>query len=200
MDETVRVFTFSPLWGLPTSGPFGLKLEMCLRMAGIKYERVIADNLRKGPRRKSPWIEQGGVRMGDTTMILRHLGLDLEAGLEVRARAEGLGIARYAPDEIQALAQADVNAVSAWLDGKTWAVADHPTLTDATLFGLLAPAIWSSAETPAFSFVRRQPVITSYVERVRARFFPEVASAGAVNPALVSEYGPAGAVGPPAHI
>jgi hypothetical protein len=31
----MRLFTFAPAWGLPTAGPFGLKLEMCLRMLGV---------------------------------------------------------------------------------------------------------------------------------------------------------------------
>jgi glutathione S-transferase len=237
MSETLRVYTFSPLWGLPTSGPFGLKLEMALRMAGVAYRRVVADNPAKGPKRKSPWIEQGDVRIGDTTMILRHLGVDLESGLDARARAEGLalrslleehwhqvleyelfvdpigrhsvqkelgksvappmawlvarmlhrhfrrhlverGIARHAPQEIEFLGHADIDAVVAWLEGRTWALGDRPTLTDASLFGLLAPAAWSTADTPAFGYVRRQPTIIAYLERARAKYFPEVALAG----------------------
>lgn len=239
MNEPLSVFTFSPLWGLPTFGPFGLKLEMALRMAGIDYRRVVADNSGKGPKRKSPWIEQAGVRIGDTTLILRHLGVDLDGGLDARARAEGLalrclleehwhqvleyelfvdpvgrralqrelrrslappvawlvvrmlhrhlrrhlterGMARHSPDEIRQLGQADVDALVAWLDGRTWAVADRPTLTDASLFGLLAPAAWSTADTPVFGHLRRQPVIMAYLERARSRYFPEVAVAAGV--------------------
>ena len=46
----LRVFTFPPAWDLPTSGPFGLKLEACLRMLDVPYERVFEGDSRKGPK------------------------------------------------------------------------------------------------------------------------------------------------------
>lgn len=83
--STLRVFTFHPAWGLPTAGPFGLKLEACLRMLGVPYERVYENDNRKGPKRKSPWIEDDGVRMGDTECILEHIhrtrGVQLDEAL-----------------------------------------------------------------------------------------------------------------------
>jgi glutathione S-transferase len=86
MPGGLRVFTFSPAWGLPTAGPFGLKLEVCLRMLDLPYERVYEDDARKGPKRKSPWIEDGALRMGDTELILGHLertrGLALDRDLD----------------------------------------------------------------------------------------------------------------------
>jgi glutathione S-transferase len=88
----IRLFTFSPLWGLPTAGPFGLKLEACLRMLDIPYERVYEDDNRKGPKRKSPWIEDGSVRMGDTELILKYVeeryGRALDRSLTPAQRAE----------------------------------------------------------------------------------------------------------------
>ena len=33
----LRLVTFPPAWGLPTAGPFGLKLEACLRMLDVPY-------------------------------------------------------------------------------------------------------------------------------------------------------------------
>ena len=71
--KPLRLFTFSPAFGLPTAGPFGLKLEACLRMLDVPYERSYEDDNRKGPKRKSPWIEDGDVRMGDTELILDHV-------------------------------------------------------------------------------------------------------------------------------
>src|SRR5579864_4640087 len=71
--SNLRVFTFPPAWGLPTAGPFGLKLEACLRMLDVPYERTYEGDNRKGPKRKSPWIEDGDVRIGDTELILDHV-------------------------------------------------------------------------------------------------------------------------------
>jgi len=88
---TMRLFTFGPAWGLPTAGPFGLKLEMCLRMLGVPYERVYENDNRKGPKRKSPWIEDGDARLGDTEWILEHVhrtrGTEIEGSLSLAERA-----------------------------------------------------------------------------------------------------------------
>jgi len=92
----IRLCTFPPAWGLPTAGPFGLKLAMCLRMLGVPYEPVFVDDPRKGPKRKSPWIEEGDLRLGDTELILDHVartrGKRLDADLSPgdRARADVL--------------------------------------------------------------------------------------------------------------
>jgi glutathione S-transferase len=95
-SDRLRVHTFSSTWGLPTAGPFGLKLEACLRMLNVPYDRVHEDNPGKGPKRKSPWIEDKGQRIGDTELILAHLaktrGVSLDNQLDAltRARAHAL--------------------------------------------------------------------------------------------------------------
>lgn len=242
MTAPLRLFTFGPAFGLPTAGPFGLKLELALRMAGIAYERVYEDDHRKGPKRKSPWIEQGDVRMGDTELILAHLGVDLEGHLDPVERARGVllrraleehwhqvleyelfvhpagyatldaqiarvvpgfvvgivgwylrrnfrlhlferGIARHAPEEVERLGNADLDALAAVLDRREWAVGDAPSLTDCAVFGLLAPALWSPAPTPCFTHAKRLAPLTAYAERVRARYFPEIPAA---RPALAA--------------
>lgn len=233
MSVPLRIFTFGPAHGLPTAGPFGLKLELALRMAGVPYERVIENDNRKGPKRKSPWIEQGDVRMGDTALILAHLGVDLEAHVDPVERARGVllrraleehwhqvleyelfvhpaghaamdaqiaaavpafvaplvgwwmrrsfgahlferGIARHAPEDVARMGKDDLDALAAVLASRTWAVGDAPSLTDCTLFGLLAPALWSPAPTPCFAHAKSLPALVAYAERVRARWFPEV--------------------------
>jgi glutathione S-transferase len=94
----VRVYAFSPMWGLPTAGPFALKLIACLSMLGVPYELHFENDARKGPKRKSPWIEDGPVRMGDTELILRHLeatrGVSLDTHLDPETRARGLVLRR----------------------------------------------------------------------------------------------------------
>jgi glutathione S-transferase len=91
-NPTLRLFTFNPAWGLPTAGPFGLKLEACLRMMAVPYERVYENDNRKGPKRKSPWIEDDGVHVGDTECILEHVhrtrGVQLDEALSPTERAQ----------------------------------------------------------------------------------------------------------------
>jgi glutathione S-transferase len=90
----LRVFTFSPDWGLPSAGPFAIKLLAWLELAGIPYEQVVEDNPGKGPKGKNPWIELDGELIGDTEIIIELLaqryGIDLDAGLTDEQKAVGL--------------------------------------------------------------------------------------------------------------
>lgn len=89
----LRVFTFRPDWGLPSAGPFAIKLLAWLELAGIPYQQVAEDNPRKGPKGKSPWIELDGERIADSEVIIdllgRRHGVDLDAGLSPEQRAQG---------------------------------------------------------------------------------------------------------------
>jgi glutathione S-transferase len=90
----LRVFTFSPDWGLPSAGPFAIKLLAWLELAKIPYEQISEDNPRKGPKGKNPWIEIDGERIGDSELIIellsRRFGIDLDAGLSNEQKAIGL--------------------------------------------------------------------------------------------------------------
>lgn len=91
---TLRVFTFSPDWELPSAGPFAIKLLAWLELTGIPYEQVIEDNPRKGPKGKNPWIELDGELIGDSEFIIQLLsqryGVDLDAKLTDEQKAVGL--------------------------------------------------------------------------------------------------------------
>ena len=69
----LEVYTFSPRWGLPTTGPFALKLLAWLNEAGIDYVQRFEDRPGKGPLGKSPWIEHDRQRLGDSDAIIAHL-------------------------------------------------------------------------------------------------------------------------------
>lgn len=98
--DRIKLFTFSSGWGLPffTGAPFPLKLGTWLRMAGLPFDVVIANDPGKGPKGKSPWIEYDGVRMGDSSLIIEFLeerfGIDLDAHLDAHQRALSLSVQR----------------------------------------------------------------------------------------------------------
>ncbi|MDP2305624.1 MAG: glutathione S-transferase family protein [Pseudomonadota bacterium] len=79
-----------PVWGLASAGPFCVKLQAWLRLAGIPYDVGAADP-HKGPKGKVPWIEDGGVRLGDSELIIAHLAakhrVDLDGWLDPRQQA-----------------------------------------------------------------------------------------------------------------
>lgn len=69
----ITVYAFMPAWGLPSSGPFALKLIGWMNWQGIKHDLRVENRSSRGPMGKSPWIETGGRRIGDSDRIIRHL-------------------------------------------------------------------------------------------------------------------------------
>jgi glutathione S-transferase len=97
---SIKLFAFGTGWGVPfaTAAPFPLKLATWLRMAGLAFQVVVANDPGKGPKGKSPWIEYGDVRMGDSSLIIEHLQkrlrIDLDSHLDARQRALALCVQR----------------------------------------------------------------------------------------------------------
>jgi len=71
----IVVYAFMPAWGLPSSGPFALKLIGWMNWQGIGHEVRVENRSSKGPMGKSPWIETGGRRIADSDRIIRHLSV-----------------------------------------------------------------------------------------------------------------------------
>lgn len=97
---TLKLFVVGSGWGIPfvTAAPFPLKLETWLRMAKIPHDVVVENNAGKGPKKKTPWIEDRDVRMGDSELVIEHLkakhGVDLDAGLSAAERGLATAIHR----------------------------------------------------------------------------------------------------------
>jgi glutathione S-transferase len=231
---TLKVFTFAPDWGLPTVGPFALKLLAWLELAGLPYELVFEANPRKGPKGKNPWIELDGERIGDSEVIIdllrkRH-AIDLDDGLtpeqlalghawrrtfeehyhqvlewelffhpagaawmrksltsqmpaalaapvfslmrsQFRKQLYARGIARHEPDIIAHKGRADLDALAVFLGDRPFLLTDRPTSADTTVFGLLAPTVYWSMETPVAMYARSLPNLKTYCDRMRERCF-----------------------------
>lgn len=54
---------------------------------------------------------------------------------------------------------------------------DEPTGVDAIVFGALATSVLTPIESPIRDFLRSQPALVAYAERMHARFFPDLATA-----------------------
>jgi glutathione S-transferase len=87
----IKLFQFPRLFAIPNLSPFCCKLETWLRIARIPYEVVDTPDPRKAPKGKLPFIEDEGLRLGDTSLIIDHLvktrGTDPDAHLDERQRA-----------------------------------------------------------------------------------------------------------------
>lgn len=94
----IILYTTPPLWGLPSISPACLKLETCLRMAKVPYQRNQDLDLSLAPKGKIPFIEDRGEFIGDSTLILQrlqqHTGIDLDRTLTSEQQAIALAFRR----------------------------------------------------------------------------------------------------------
>jgi glutathione S-transferase len=98
VQRPIKLFQFPRMFGIPNVSPFCCKLETWLRIAGVPYEVVDTPDPRKGPKGKLPFIEDAGVRIADTSLIVDHLvrtrGVDPDARLNPSQRAIALLVQR----------------------------------------------------------------------------------------------------------
>lgn len=93
----ITLYGGGPMWGLPEISPYVTKCEVQLKMLGVEYKKERAQPA-ESPKGQMPFIEDDGVRVGDSHFIREHfekkLGKDLDAGLDARQRAESWAIER----------------------------------------------------------------------------------------------------------
>lgn len=245
-EPALTVYAFSPAWGLPSSGPFAIKLIAWLRLAGLPHEVRYENDTRKGPKGKNPWIELDGELMGDTELIVEHLGerfgASLDEGLSAEQVGRGLcirrmveehlhqvfehelivqdagyqsfkriiaraapgflvpiigwwlrshfrkqlkarGVGRHSLDDIARAGRADIDALEALLGDRAWFVADRPTLTDCSVYGLLAPFVKSDFDTAVCSYARSRRRLVEWVDQMGERLDSDPEARRATDPA-----------------
>ena len=128
-----------------------LEWELLVHPAGAAY-------MKASIARTAPPVLAGFV----WAMVSRHMRNQLYAR----------GIARHAPEVIEAKGRADIDALATFLGDRPFLVADRPCTADAAVFGLLAPAVYWPMPTPVASYARTVTPIKSYCDRMRQRFFP----------------------------
>lgn len=112
---------FPPALGLPNASPFCLKLELYLRMADLPYRNRYTLNLQRAPKGKLPWIDDDGIAVADSGLIIEHLkakyGDPLDAGLTERERGLGIAMQRLVEEHLYwAVLRAR------WIDEQGWAI------------------------------------------------------------------------------
>ena len=103
MSEIV-VHQLPGAWGLASISPFCLKLEAWLRLADLPFESVVDATPFGGPKRKLPWIEHEGRKIGDSGFIIEYLarrfGRDLDARLSPSERAIAHALRRLVEENL----------------------------------------------------------------------------------------------------
>jgi glutathione S-transferase len=99
----ITLYLFGPNFGLPDPSPFVLKTTVQIKMAGLPYRTTIGQ-LPEAPKGKLPYIVDGDVTLGDSTLIRAYLeqksGIDLDHGLDARQRALGWAVERMLEDHL----------------------------------------------------------------------------------------------------
>lgn len=136
-------------WGLPSIGPFSLKLETYLRIAGIAYEVVFDSTPFKGPKGKLPWIEHEGKKIGDSGFIIQYLekrfGGDPNSGLSAADRAIALSLRRLIEENLYWVMVYD-----------RWMVESNWPLTRQAVLGMIPAPVRAVMAPIARRGVRRQ--------------------------------------------
>lgn len=128
------VHVIPPAWGLPSIGPFCLKLEAHLRMIDVPYRSVVDATPFKGPKGKLPWIEHEGRTLGDsgfiTEYVNRRFERDPDAALSSEQRAIATAFRRLVEENLYWVMVYD-----------RWMVEENWPITKETVLGLIpAPA------------------------------------------------------------
>jgi len=91
-------------WGLPSVSPFCLKLDTYLRIVDLPFEVVIDKVPFGAPKKKLPYIEHKGRRIGDSTFAIDYLesefDIDGNAGLSAEQRAVALALQRLLEENL----------------------------------------------------------------------------------------------------
>lgn len=91
-------------WGLVSVSPFCLKLDAFLRMTEIPHISVTVATPFSGPKKKAPWIEHEGRKIGDSAFIIDYLiewfGMDPDSVLAPAQRGQAVSIQRLVEENL----------------------------------------------------------------------------------------------------
>lgn len=95
---------YPAVYGISSLSPFCIKVEIYLKLCGLPYKIVTERNPGRGPKGKMPFIEDGDVRVGDSSLIISYLkekyGDPLDKDLTPSQRSMGVAIQRLCEDHL----------------------------------------------------------------------------------------------------
>ncbi|HEY8034087.1 MAG TPA: glutathione S-transferase family protein [Methylobacter sp.] len=83
----ITLYQLPRCWDIPNPGQFCVKLETYLRMTGLTYKTIETLPL-FAPRRKLPYINDNGIQISDSRMIINHLKSSYDDILDRHLSAE----------------------------------------------------------------------------------------------------------------
>lgn len=116
----IKLYQYTPAFGLPNVSPFCMKVENYLRMTGLPYQTVNGLNLARAPKGKLPFIEDKGQLIADSGLIIDYLkhtyGDPLDAHLSSSERSTALAFIRLLDEHLYWAA----NVYPRWIENANW--------------------------------------------------------------------------------
>jgi len=146
----LTVYKFGPAYGLPDLGPFVIKLETWLRMAGLPYRSELGD-FRKAPKGKIPYAADGDRLIPDSNQIIDYL---------VEKHGDRLNEGRFAPRDralgraIKSLFESEYYFVFVYM--RWWRDEDFAQFRPALAESMTASGVPRLVLSPLLAFAQRQ--------------------------------------------
>jgi glutathione S-transferase len=103
------------------------------------------------------------------TVVRAVLGPVVRKAMRKRLLEQGLG--RHSREEIVAIGERDLRAISDFLGKKPFLMGDHPTSIDAVAYGFLANIIEAPILTPVQTIAKGLPNLVEYCARMKNLFY-----------------------------
>ncbi|KAJ3175120.1 hypothetical protein HK101_010754 [Irineochytrium annulatum] len=100
------------------------------------------------------------------------VGKRISASLLKKLKAQGIGA--HSRDEIYAIGNDNLRAISDFLGDKPFLMGNEPSQVDASMFGILTSTLWIPVEFPCKTYAYEEcPNLHPYLLRIRDRFYAD---------------------------
>jgi glutathione S-transferase len=143
---------------------------------GLAWQRTLEEHYHQAFEHQLFFGRGGPERLAEALSVLPALMRPLLSYVlrrQLREQLYARGLGRHTEAQIIAMGQADLDALDAHLQGRTFVVGDRPSTADATVFGFLGVTIYVAGDNPLFRHAASLPNLVRYTDTLRSRFFPE---------------------------
>lgn len=147
------------------------------RATAVAIQRLIEENLYWAMvydrwRRDENWPILKSSVLGDIPGPVRAV-LAPYARHAVKKQLEGHGMGLHSEEEVNQVARKDLDALAALLGDGPWFFGDTPSMTDATVYSLLANIAFVEFASPMKAVIAGHSNLAQWLETFGERFYPE---------------------------
>jgi glutathione S-transferase len=116
------------------------------------------------------WVKYKAELFGNLPPIIRSVVPSIIRNSN-RKKLDGHGMGKHRPEEIYAIGNADLIALSDFLGEKTFFFGSEPTSLDASAYGILANILWAPLDSPLREKAQQLENLGRYCDRIRDRYY-----------------------------